>query len=88
MGDCIEQTRQTKNKLWEEMTDPERVLVLRKELVRTQEQLAKVSTFVTKLMEHDHQGNRIVTRLANLNEESYGGFCFRVKDFEKEKFRV
>ena len=72
-----------RNKKWSEMTDPERIISLQKELIRTQRHLKNLSTYVNRLIGHDHLNGKLVNRIEQPNEESYGGLYFRVEEFEE-----
>jgi hypothetical protein len=79
--DC---TKPMRRKYWSEMEDKDRIVKLQEELTRTQEALDRLSNYVSKLMGHEHLNGRMVVRLGHPNEEeSYGGFSFRVEKFEK-----
>jgi hypothetical protein len=73
-------TKAVRDKKWSEMNDQQRIESLQIELVRTQRHLKYLSTYVNKLIEHEHLNGKMVARIGHPNEESYGDFNFRVKD--------
>ena len=79
-GKVTEKPKAFRNKNWSEMNKDEQIEKLKLELIRTQEHIASMSKYLTKLIEHDHMDHRMVVRLANPNEESYGGMSFRVSE--------
>jgi len=72
--------KRMRNKVWSEMTKDEQIEKLKDEVLRMQQHMHSLSNYVTKLMAHEHSNNRMVVRLAHPNEESYGGFHFRVEE--------
>lgn len=70
-----------RKKYWSELIDSERIVKLQDELIRTQRKLSDICHYVERIMEHDHLNGRLVTRVRNPNEESCGGFYFRIEEF-------
>ena len=74
-----------RNKYFYEMTPDEKIQFLAKELRRTQQYIREISEFITPLLEHSHSEGRIVTRLKSRQEESCGGYSFRVEEFKSKE---
>ena len=68
----------SRNKYWSEKTDPERINFLMEELVRTQMQVERLGKSLSDLIAHKHLDGQVVKRIPNPQEESGGGFWFRV----------
>ena len=72
-----------REKYWPEMDDKQKIEKLQRELARTQQQLATISDYVEKFMEHEHTSNgHIVIRLKHPYEESFY-LKFRAEKFNK-----
>jgi len=78
----IESKGPKRRKYWSEMEDKERIIKLQEELMRTQRHLAELSKWVGSLIEHKHLDGKIVTSIANPNEEASYGIRFRVEEFK------
>ena len=74
-----------REKYWGEKTDSEKIEKLKNELIRTQNQLKKVCDSMALLQHHFHASDQTLSvRIKNANEESYGGFYFRVEEFKNQ----
>lgn len=78
MGNVKELHSCGRRKYWSEMDNQESIQELMQELIRTQFELKRLSDYVSKLIEHDHYNGMIVSVVKNPNQESFGGFNFRV----------
>lgn len=75
-----------REKYWSEKSVGEQVEELKRELLRTQQQVFDLCSYTKALLQHEHNGNKIVRPLtmSNAGEEDCGGLFFRVHKFREE----
>ena len=67
------------------MEDKEKIEYLQEELLRTQRIVERIGKHCGMMLAHRHQDNTIVTPVRSPEEESYGGYHFRIGDFKKSE---
>jgi uncharacterized protein (DUF342 family) len=75
--------RAMREKHWGEKNDSEKIEKLKNELIRTQNQVKRICDSMALLQNHFHASDQtLAVRVKNANEESCGGFYFRVEEFK------
>ena len=84
MDDSQLTAKASRQKYFSEMDVNEKIEKLKEELHRTQCQIELLGKTLTDLLTHDHLNGKPVKRIPNPQEESGGGFWFRVEDFNRQ----
>jgi len=67
---------------WDEMTNEQKILKLQSELRRTQEQVKRQGEFLSDMINHSHDNEKILIPIPHPYRESNENFYFRVEDYK------